>query len=85
MDERNLRSRNRKVGLGVLASMLALAALTAAYAWFTIGFRRDVDKVQPDARTMGRDLVDVGALTLIAAGLGYGFYRWRMTKEPRTK
>ncbi len=76
MDDRELRNCNRRVALAVLASMLALAGLTAAYAYATIDFRRQVDAVQPDARPMGRDLIVVAGLTGLAVGTGFVIYRW---------
>ena len=85
MDDKELRSRNRRVGWSVIAGMLALAGLTALYAWSTIGYRRDVDTVQPDSRSMKRDALNVAGLTIIAVGAGFVIYRWRANKEPRTK
>ncbi len=80
MDDRELRTRNRRVALGVLASMLALAGLTTAYAYATIDFRRQVDAVQPDARPMQRDLIMVAGLTVFAIGTGLIVYRWYSRK-----
>jgi hypothetical protein len=81
MDDQDLRSRNRSVGLAVLAGMLALAALTATYALMTMPYRRQVDLVQPDARPLKTDLMVVLGLTTIAVAISTFVFRWLKLKS----
>jgi hypothetical protein len=81
MDEKNLRSRNRRVGLMVLAGMFALAGITAIYAWLTVPYRRQVDLVQPDARPFRADLLSVAVIATGVVAIGLIVYRQRMSNK----
>jgi hypothetical protein len=80
MDQNELRPRNRRVGLSVLAGMALMAALTTAYALATMPYRRQVDAVQPDARPMKTDLIIVLGLAAAATAVGMLVYRWLVRK-----
>lgn len=77
-DNNHLRSTNRRVGSAILAAMMIMAALTAIYAYSTVGFRRQVDAVQPEPRPLRRDLAIVGLLFAGTASVGaVAYWRWR--------
>ena len=80
MDDERLRRANQRVGLWVLAGMVALAVAATVLMLATQAYRRQVDIEQPILPSLRENAASVAIFVLVGGAIGFVWMRIRRGK-----